>query len=50
MPKYPIHREFGFMLNDVARLLRTYADHKAAQFGITRQVNSRSPSSRKFRT
>jgi MarR family transcriptional regulator for hemolysin len=24
------------MLNDVARLLRTYADHKAAQFGITR--------------
>ena len=36
MPKYPIHREFGFMLNDVARLLRTYADHKAAQFGITR--------------
>jgi MarR family transcriptional regulator for hemolysin len=36
MPKYPINREFGFMLNDVARLLRTYADHKAAQFGITR--------------
>jgi MarR family transcriptional regulator for hemolysin len=24
------------MLNDVARLLRTYADYKAAQFGITR--------------
>src|SRR5580693_2268043 len=24
------------MLNDVARMLRTYADHKAAQFGITR--------------
>jgi MarR family transcriptional regulator for hemolysin len=29
-------REFGFMLHDVARLLRTYADYKAAQFGITR--------------
>jgi MarR family transcriptional regulator for hemolysin len=24
------------MLNDVARMLRTYADQKAAQFGITR--------------
>ena len=36
MPKYPINREFGFILNDVARLLRTYADYKAAQFGITR--------------
>jgi MarR family transcriptional regulator for hemolysin len=24
------------MLNDVARMLRTYADHKASQFGITR--------------
>jgi MarR family transcriptional regulator for hemolysin len=24
------------MLHDVARLLRTYADHKAAQFGMTR--------------
>jgi MarR family transcriptional regulator, transcriptional regulator for hemolysin len=24
------------MLNDVARMLRTFADHKAAQFGITR--------------
>jgi MarR family transcriptional regulator, transcriptional regulator for hemolysin len=31
-----INREFAFMLNDVARMLRTYADHKAAQFGITR--------------
>ena len=30
------NREFAFMLNDVARMLRTYADHKAAQFGITR--------------
>ncbi len=30
------NREFAFLLNDVARLLRTYADQKAAQFGITR--------------
>jgi MarR family transcriptional regulator for hemolysin len=30
------NREFAFTLNDVARLLRTYADHRAAQFGITR--------------
>jgi MarR family transcriptional regulator for hemolysin len=29
-------REIGFLINDVARLLRTHADHKAAQFGITR--------------
>ncbi len=31
-----INREFAFTLNDVARMLRTYADQKAAQFGITR--------------
>ena len=31
-----LNREFAFILNDVARLLRTYADHKASQFGITR--------------
>lgn len=30
------NREFAFILNDVARLLRTYADYKAAHFGITR--------------
>jgi MarR family transcriptional regulator, transcriptional regulator for hemolysin len=30
------NREFAFTISDVARLLRTYADHKAAQFGITR--------------
>src|SRR5580704_4739406 len=30
------NREFAFTINDVARLLRTYADQKAAQFGITR--------------
>ncbi len=31
-----LNREFAFMLNDVARMLRTYADHEAGQFGITR--------------
>ena len=31
-----LNREFGFVLNDVARMLRTYADHRASQFGITR--------------
>jgi MarR family transcriptional regulator for hemolysin len=30
------NREFAFTLNDVARLLRTYADQRAAAFGITR--------------
>jgi MarR family transcriptional regulator for hemolysin len=30
------NREFAFTLNDVARLLRTYADHKAGKFGMTR--------------
>ena len=36
MPRPSINREFAFTLNDVARLLRTYADYKAAQLGITR--------------
>jgi MarR family transcriptional regulator, transcriptional regulator for hemolysin len=36
MPLPSINREFAFILNDVARLLRTYADYRAAQFGITR--------------
>jgi len=36
MPSSSPQREFAFILNDVARLLRTYADFKAAQFGITR--------------
>jgi len=36
MPPPSINREFAFILNDVARLLRTYADYRAAQFGITR--------------
>src|SRR5499433_3559565 len=29
-------REFAFLLNDVDRLLRTCADQKARQFGMTR--------------
>jgi MarR family transcriptional regulator for hemolysin len=36
MATYSKNREFAFILNDVARLLRTYADYKAAQFGMTR--------------
>jgi MarR family transcriptional regulator, transcriptional regulator for hemolysin len=36
MPSTPPRREFGFLLNDVARLLRTCADQKARQFGMTR--------------
>src|ERR1700733_353437 len=36
MPPASPNREFAFILNDVARLLRTYADYKAGQFGITR--------------
>src|SRR6201999_1076080 len=31
-----LNREFAFMLNDVARMLKTYADYKGSQFGITR--------------
>jgi MarR family transcriptional regulator for hemolysin len=34
--RFTPNREFAFMLNDVARLLRTYADQRAAAFGITR--------------
>jgi MarR family transcriptional regulator for hemolysin len=30
------NREFAFLLNDVARLLRTCADQKAAEFDMTR--------------
>jgi MarR family transcriptional regulator for hemolysin len=29
-------REVAFLINDVARLLRTHADQKAARFGMTR--------------
>jgi MarR family transcriptional regulator for hemolysin len=36
MATYSKNREFAFTLNDVARLLRTYADYKAGQFGMTR--------------
>ena len=36
MPRPSLRREFAFIVNDVARLLRTYADYKAAQLGITR--------------
>jgi MarR family transcriptional regulator, transcriptional regulator for hemolysin len=31
-----LNREFAFSLNDVARMLRTYADQKGSQLGITR--------------
>ena len=30
------NRELAFAINDVARLLRTYADQKASQFGMSR--------------
>lgn len=36
MPPRSLNREFAFILNDVSRMLRTYADQKGAQFGITR--------------
>jgi MarR family transcriptional regulator, transcriptional regulator for hemolysin len=32
----PIERELAFNINDVARLLRTYADQRARDFGMTR--------------
>jgi len=31
-----LNREFAFTINDVARMLRTFADYKGSQFGITR--------------
>ena len=31
-----LNREFAFIMNDVARMLKTYADYKGAQFGVTR--------------
>ena len=34
-PRSP-QREFAFLVNDVGRLLRTYADQQARQFGMTR--------------
>jgi MarR family transcriptional regulator for hemolysin len=30
------HREVGFLISDVARLLRTYVDQQARRFGMTR--------------
>ena len=31
-----LNREFAFIMNDVARMLKTYADYKGVQFGVTR--------------
>jgi MarR family transcriptional regulator for hemolysin len=36
MTNFPVERDFAFLLSDVARLLRTRADQKARQFGMTR--------------
>ena len=36
MPQMPIQREIAFTIMDVARMLRTYADQRARQFGISR--------------
>ena len=36
MPDLPLHREIAFTIMDVARMLRTYADQRARQFGISR--------------
>lgn len=35
-PDHPERRELAFVINDVGRLLRTLADQKASQFGMTR--------------
>jgi MarR family transcriptional regulator for hemolysin len=36
MPKLPLKREMAFTIMDVARLIKTYADQRARQFGISR--------------
>lgn len=36
MAPIPDKREIAFTIMDVARLLKTYADHRARQFGISR--------------
>ena len=36
VPKMPVEREVAFNINDVARLLKTYADQRARDFGMTR--------------
>lgn len=34
-PRHP-HRDLAFLINDVGRLLRTYADQEARRYGMTR--------------
>jgi MarR family transcriptional regulator for hemolysin len=36
MPQMPIKREIAFQIMDVARMLRTFSDQRARQFGISR--------------
>jgi MarR family transcriptional regulator, transcriptional regulator for hemolysin len=36
MPQIPISREIAIAITDVARMLRTFADQRARQFGISR--------------
>ena len=36
MPQMTPEREFAFVLKDVARMLGTYADQRARQFGVSR--------------
>src|SRR5690349_7432695 len=36
MPQIPISREIAIGITDVARMLRTFADQRARQFGISR--------------
>ncbi|HZD90079.1 MAG TPA: MarR family transcriptional regulator [Pseudolabrys sp.] len=36
MPALPVEREIAFYVMDVARMLRTYADQRGRQFGISR--------------
>jgi MarR family transcriptional regulator for hemolysin len=31
-----LNKEFAYIINDVGRMIRTYADYKAKEFGITR--------------
>ncbi len=36
MPAQPMSREFAFTIMDVARMIKTYADQRGRQFGISR--------------
>jgi MarR family transcriptional regulator for hemolysin len=36
MPAQPMNRDFSFTIMDVARMIKTYADQRARQFGISR--------------